>query len=117
METTIFCPVWCDRTLGHEYEDVTHAGEPQSHHVREVLTMPAEHFGDPGELTLHLVSTEQVSLSSDGVAVTATPPAIWVHMQNLKTLEAGGFDLHPEEAMLLGETLCKAAKLCNSRHE
>ena len=87
--------------------------------------MPAEHFGDPGELTLHLVSTEQVSpssteqvsLSSDGVAVTATPPAIWVHMQNLKTLEAGGFDLHPEEAMLLGETLCKAAKLCNSRHE
>jgi hypothetical protein len=105
MESTILCPVWCNRPLGHEYEDVTRAGEPLSHHVREVLKVPASFLGDPCELTLSLFSTEAVILDSDGVSVTATPPAIWLHISNLKTLEASGCDLDPANAGFLGETL------------
>jgi hypothetical protein len=99
------CPVWCNRPLGHEYEDETRTGEPLSHHVREVLKVPASLFGHPCDVTVTVISTETVSLGSDGVSVTATAPAFWVTVEDLKTLEASSFDLDPTNAGLLGETL------------
>jgi hypothetical protein len=69
-------PVWCDRTLGHEYEDETHAGEPLSHHERQVLALTAVHFGNRVDVSMTVGSTEQVTLGPAGVEVKASPPTV-----------------------------------------
>jgi hypothetical protein len=111
METTIPCPFWCEHTLGHEYEDESRAGEPQRHHERNVLTLAAERFRDPYDVTVTVGSTEQITMSLDGVGARATPPAVWVNAENLKTFDALGFDLDPDEADRLADSLHKAAAM------
>jgi hypothetical protein len=114
METMIPCPLWCEHTLGHEFDDESRAGEPQRHHERKVLSLAAEHFSDPCDVTVTVGSTEQVRMSLDGVGVRASSPAVWVNLENLKTFEALGVDLNPEQARLLGETLIRSADLAES---
>jgi hypothetical protein len=110
METTIPCPIWCQHALGHEYEDDTR------HHERNVLTVPAESFGDPYDVNVEVVSTEQVTMSLDGVEVTSSP-VVWVNAENLKTYDARGFDLDPKQARCLAEALHKAASRLRGRSQ
>ena len=110
-ETMIPCPMWCEYEPGHEYETESQAGEPQRHHQRDMLRVPAERFGDPYDVTVAVGSTETVTVGRDGVQVTATPPAIWFNSTNLRTLDELGFDIDPQQAMQLAESLSKTATL------
>jgi hypothetical protein len=60
-----------------------------------------------------LVSTEQVAMSLDGVEVTSSP-VVWVNAENLTTYDARGFDLDPDEADRLADSLHKAAAMARS---
>ena len=111
METTIPCPIWCEHALGHEYDD--EADRPRRHHERNVLTVPAESFGDPYDVNVMVVSTERVTMTMDGVEV-ASSPVVWVNADNLKTHDASNFDLHPDEAERLADSLYKAAAMARS---
>jgi hypothetical protein len=112
MESTIPCPIWCEHALGHEYED--QPGEHRRYHERKVLTVPAESFGDPYDVNVILVSTERVTMSLDGVEVTSSP-VVWVNTDNLKTHDASNFDLDPDEANQLADSLHKAAAMARSK--
>jgi hypothetical protein len=41
-------------------------------------------------------------------------PAVWINAENLKTFDALGFDLDPQQARRLAEALQKAANLAES---
>jgi hypothetical protein len=53
-------------------------------------------------------------MTTEGVEVTASPPAVWVNAENLKTYDALGFDLDPEQARRLAEALQKAAAMAEN---
>ena len=110
-ETTIPCPIWCERPPGHEYED--ESGMLRRHHERNVLTVTAEGFGDPYDVTVVLVSTEQVTMTTHSVEV-ARSPVVWVNAENLRTHDALSLDLDPDEAERLADSLYKAAAMARS---
>ena len=52
-------------------------------------------------------------MSLDGVEVTSSP-VVWVNADNLKTHDASNFDLDPDEADRLADSLYKAAAMARS---
>ena len=52
-------------------------------------------------------------MNLDGVEVTSSP-VVWVNAENLTTYDARGFDLDPDEADRLADSLHKAAAMARS---